>query len=61
MNKKFVHAITSNKIKVVGLRRDDAPTESPPADIELKAGDVLVVEGHLDDIQAAEIEIMSGR
>ena len=49
------------QIKVVGLRRDDAITENPPADIELKAGDVLVVEGHPDDIQAAEIEIMSGR
>ena len=48
------------KIKVVSLRRDDAITENPSADTDLKAGDVLVVEGLPDDIQAAEIEIMSG-
>ena len=49
------------KIKVIGLRRDNATIENPESDTELGAGDVLVVEGHPDDIQAAEIEIMSGR
>ena len=48
------------KTKVVSLRRDDATVENPAADTDLKAGDVLVVEGLPDDIQAAEIEIMSG-
>jgi CPA2 family monovalent cation:H+ antiporter-2 len=49
------------KIKVIGLRRDNATIENPESDTELGAGDVLVVEGHPDNIQAAEIEIMSGR
>jgi len=62
--KAIGHSIGSlghlEKIKVVGLRRDNATTEDPATDTELRAGDVLVVEGHPDDIQAAEIEIMSG-
>jgi len=48
------------KVRVVGLRRDDATTENPATDTELRAGDVLIIEGHQDDIQAAEIEIMAG-
>ncbi|MBT8436733.1 MAG: cation:proton antiporter [Gammaproteobacteria bacterium] len=49
------------KVRVVGLRRDEAITENPAAETKLRAGDVLIVEGHPEDIQAAEIEIMSGR
>jgi hypothetical protein len=30
-------------------------------DTRLRVGDVLIIEGYADDIQAAEIEIMSGR
>ncbi len=48
-------------IRVAGLRRGEATTENPDADTELTAGDVLIVEGYPDAIQAAEIEIMSGR
>ncbi len=49
------------KIRVVGLRRGEATSENPDADTALTAGDVLIVEGYPEDIQAAEIEIMSGR
>ena len=48
------------KVRVVGLRRDEATTENPAVDTELRAGDVLIIEGHQDDIEAAEIEIMAG-
>ncbi|MDH3388262.1 MAG: NAD-binding protein, partial [Gammaproteobacteria bacterium] len=48
------------RIKVIGLRRNDVISEDPLSEVILAAGDVLVVEGHPDDIQAAEIEIMSG-
>ena len=49
------------KLKMVGLRRGQSSIEAPAMDTELEAGDVLVVEGHPDHIQAAEFEIMSGR
>jgi uncharacterized protein with PhoU and TrkA domain len=49
------------KIRVVGLRRDEATTENPAMDTGLRVGDVLIIEGCTEDIQAAEIEIMSGR
>ena len=49
------------QLRVVGLRRDDETCEDPSPDTELRAGDVLIVEGFPDDIQAAEIELMSGR
>ena len=50
-----------DKLKVVGLRRSEATTENPAADTGLRAGDVLIVEGDPEDIQAAEMQIMSGR
>jgi CPA2 family monovalent cation:H+ antiporter-2 len=49
------------KVRLVGLRRGQASIEEPAADTELVTGDVLIIEGNQDDIQAAEIEIMSGR
>lgn len=49
------------KVRVVGLRRDEATTKNPAIDTGLRVGDVLIIEGYADDIQAAEIEIMSGR
>ena len=48
------------KIKIIALRRNGVRSDSPLPGVELKAGDVLVIEGTPDDIQAAEIEIMSG-
>lgn len=32
----------------------------PVVETALMAGDVLIIQGHPDDIQAAEIEIMAG-
>jgi len=49
-----------DKIKIIALRRNGVRSDSPLPGVELKAGDVLVIEGTPDDIQAAEIEIMSG-
>jgi CPA2 family monovalent cation:H+ antiporter-2 len=48
-------------VRVVGLRRDEATTKNPAMDTVLRVGDVLIIEGYANDIQAAEIEIMSGR
>jgi CPA2 family monovalent cation:H+ antiporter-2 len=47
-------------IRVISLRRNGVTSGYPMRDIGLIAGDVLVIEGHPDDIQAIEIEIMSG-
>ena len=49
-----------SRIKVIGLRRNGITGDDPRPETIIQAGDVLVVEGHPDDIQAAEIEIMSG-
>ena len=58
------HSIESLKclgsIKVIGLRRNGVTSDDPRPETVIMPGDVLVVEGHPDDIQAAEIEIMSG-
>jgi CPA2 family monovalent cation:H+ antiporter-2 len=48
------------RIQIVALRRNGVSSSSPLEDVELLAGDVLVIEGLQDDIQAAEIEIMAG-
>ena len=49
-----------DRIKVIALRRNGVSSSGPLTEVELLAGDVLVIEGHPDDIQATEIEIMSG-
>ena len=62
------HAVDNNigalrcldRIKVIGLRRNGVNSDNPLPETKLKAGDVLIIEGHPDDIQAAEIEVMSG-
>jgi hypothetical protein len=48
------------RIKIIALRRNSVSSSDPLTEVELLAGDVLVIEGHPDDIQAAEIEIMAG-
>lgn len=48
------------QVNIIGLRRNGVTSEDPLLEVEFKPGDVLIVEGHPDDIQAAEIEIMSG-
>jgi uncharacterized protein with PhoU and TrkA domain len=48
------------RIHIIALRRNGVSSNDPLVETILKAGDVLVVEGHPDDIQAAEIEIMAG-
>jgi CPA2 family monovalent cation:H+ antiporter-2 len=48
------------KINVIALNRNGVRCDDPLLDVELKVGDVLVVEGTPDDIQCAEIEIMCG-
>jgi len=58
------HRIDSLKrlasVKIIALRRNDVSSSAPLTEVELLAGDVLVIEGHPDDIQAVEIEIMAG-
>lgn len=49
------------KINIVALRRNGIRSDDPLLDTPLKSGDVLVVKGRLDDIQSAEIEVMSGQ
>ena len=48
------------KVSVIGLRRNGVTSESPLPEVKLKAGDVLIIQGTSDDIQAAVIEAMSG-
>ncbi len=48
------------QVKIIGMRRNGISSEDPPDEVELKSGDVLIIEGHPDDIQAAEIQMMSG-
>jgi CPA2 family monovalent cation:H+ antiporter-2 len=48
------------RIHIIALRRNGVSSNDPLTEATLMAGDVLVIEGHPDDIQAAEIEIMAG-
>ena len=48
------------QIKVIGLRRNGVTSDNPLPEVKFLPGDVMIIEGHPDDIQAAEIEIMSG-
>ncbi len=48
------------QVRIVTLRRNGIGSDDPPGDVTLKSGDVLVIEGHPDEIQAAEIQLMSG-
>jgi CPA2 family monovalent cation:H+ antiporter-2 len=58
------HSIESlkslDKINIIGLRRNGVTSNGPLLEVEFEPGDVFIIEGHPDDIQAAEIEIMSG-
>jgi len=58
------HSIESlkslDKINIIGLRRNGVTSNDPLLEVEFQPGDVFIIEGHPDDIQAAEIEIMSG-
>ncbi|MCP4472306.1 MAG: potassium transporter KefB [Gammaproteobacteria bacterium] len=49
-----------DKISIIALRRNGVSSSDPLSEVALLAGDVLVIEGHPNDIQAAEIEIMAG-
>jgi len=49
-----------DRIHIIALRRNGVSSNDPLTEATLMAGDVLVIEGHPDDIQAAEIEIMAG-
>ena len=49
-----------DRVKVVSMRRNGVSCDDPLGDVELRSGDVLVIQGHPDDIQATEIEIMAG-
>ncbi|HUV21949.1 MAG TPA: monovalent cation:proton antiporter-2 (CPA2) family protein [Gammaproteobacteria bacterium] len=49
-----------DRISIIALRRNGVSSNDPLTEATLMAGDVLVIEGHPDDIQAAEIEIMAG-
>ena len=48
------------KINIVALKRNGVRSDKPLLDVELKKGDVLIIEGAPEDIQSAEIEVMSG-
>ena len=49
-----------DQVQIIALRRNGVNSSDPLTEVELLASDVLVIEGHPDDIQAAEIEIMAG-
>ena len=49
-----------DKVQVIGLRRNGVKSNDPLIEVEFKPGDVFIIEGHPDDIQATEIEIMAG-
>ncbi|MCP4983479.1 MAG: potassium transporter KefB [Gammaproteobacteria bacterium] len=58
------HSIESlkclDKIRIIALRRNGVRSNDPLPGVCFLPGDVFIIEGHPDDIQAAEIEIMSG-
>ncbi len=47
-------------INIIALRRNNVSSDGPLPEVVLQAGDVLVIEGTPDNIQCAEIELMSG-
>ena len=49
-----------DRIQVVSLRREGVNRRKDVNAVELLAGDVLVIQGKPDDLQAAEIELMAG-
>ena len=49
-----------DRISIIALRRNGVSSSDPLPEVALLAGDVLVLQGLPDDIQAAEIEIMAG-
>ncbi|MFT5219448.1 MAG: CPA2 family monovalent cation:H+ antiporter-2 [Planctomycetota bacterium] len=48
-------------IEVVALRRNGVRGDNPLPEVELRTGDILIIRGNTDDIQSAEIEMISGR
>ena len=48
------------QVSIIGLRRNGVTSDNPLPEVELKVGDVLIIRGTQDDIQAAEIATMSG-
>lgn len=50
-----------DNVSVVALRRNNIRSDDPLPDVELQAGDVLIIEGTQESIRSAEIELMSGR
>ena len=48
------------RVGLIGLRRNGVTSDSPLPEVVLATGDVLIIRGTPDDIQAAEIEVMSG-
>jgi CPA2 family monovalent cation:H+ antiporter-2 len=49
-----------DKVNILGLRRNNVNSDEPLPGVVLQAGDVLIIEGSLDNIQSVEIELMSG-
>jgi len=48
------------KINILGFRRNNVNSDEPLPGVVLQAGDVLIIEGTMDNIQSVEIELMSG-
>ncbi|MEM7562900.1 MAG: monovalent cation:proton antiporter-2 (CPA2) family protein [Pseudomonadota bacterium] len=48
------------RVKLIALRRNQITSQDPVTETRLETADVLIIEGQPDDIQAVEIEIMSG-
>ena len=49
-----------DNINIIALRRNNVSSNGPLPEVVLQTGDVLVIEGTPDNIQSAEIELMSG-
>ncbi|MFT5502305.1 MAG: CPA2 family monovalent cation:H+ antiporter-2 [Gammaproteobacteria bacterium] len=47
-------------IKIIAMRRNGVRSDNPLLDVILKGSDILIIEGTPDEIQRAEIEMMSG-
>ncbi len=48
------------RVNIIAFWRNGVSRDDAVVDLDLGSGDIVVVEGHPDEIQAAEIKIMTG-
>ena len=52
--------VNRSGVKIKGLRRDNIEMESPPMNMVLRAGDVLVISGKPRRVERAERYLLEG-